>query len=253
MKLWENNIGELTFTTGKTFSQRAKEDSHDYRYFPDPDLPKLFVSEIPEFNLANIKAELPMLPWERRARYLDVFGMKEEDAEMLVQNEMFRNFFEAVVSKMGEDQNEKIKLGINYITSDIAGLIKKSGIEDIKIKPEAFVEVISMIKDGELSSRGAKDLIAVYWSAESTDVADVSAKNAKQIAEERGMILKNDPEALKKMISELMAAHPNVLADYKAGKEASLMFFVGQIMKLSKGSINPQTAKEEVIKMASEN
>ena len=248
-------------TTGKTFSQRVKEDSHDYRYFPDPDLPKLFVSEIPEFNLEKIKVELPILPWNRRVSYLSDFGMKEEDAEMFVQNEMFRAFFEGVVESyislnssesVREKSLENIKLGINYITSDIAGLVKKHDTQ-IKIRPEQFRDILDMIKAGELSSRGAKDLIALYWSTESADITDVSNKNAKQIAEERGMILKNDPEALKKMIVELMTAHPNVLADYKAGKEASLMFFVGQIMKMTKGSVNPQTAKDEIVKIANQN
>lgn len=237
--------------TGKTFSQRVKEDSHDYRYFPDPDLPKLFTQEIPEFNTEKIKSELPMLPWERRVRYLETFGMKNEDAEMFVQNQMFREFFENVATELA-NQIEVTKLAVNYITSDIAGLVKKVGGDIsgavIKIPASAFVEIMNMVKAGELSSRGAKDLIALYWSENDVDKTDVAVKNPKKIAEERGIILKNDPEALKKMIDELLATHPNVVADYKAGKEASLMFFVGQIMKLTKGSVNPQTAKEEIIK-----
>ncbi len=226
-------------TTGKTFSQRAKEDSHDYRYFPDPDLPKLFISEIPEFNLDDIKKSLPMLPWERRARYKQEFAMKDEDAEMFVQNELFRDFFEGVASLL---DSEKVKLAVNYITSDIAGLIKKAGVEEFKISPAFFAEIISMISAGELSSRGAKDILAVYWN-EGTNV------NPKAIAEERGMIQKNDPEALKKMIQELIDQNPTVVADYKAGKQASLQFFIGQIMKISKGSINPQLARETLLQM----
>jgi aspartyl-tRNA(Asn)/glutamyl-tRNA(Gln) amidotransferase subunit B len=250
-------------TTGKTFSQRAKEDSHDYRYFPDPDLPKLFISEIPEFNLEKIKAELPKLPWASRAAYLSDFGMKEEDAEMFVQNEIFRSFFEGVAKILND--NEKTKLAVNYITSDIAGLVKKSGIESsqksgstdaeylnsllIRIQAAAFSEIISMLKAGELSSRGAKDLIALYWSDDESVISDISSKNPKKIAEEKGFIIKNDPEALKKMIIEVVDSNPTVLADYKAGKEASLQFFVGQIMKMSKGSVNPAVAKEEILKI----
>ncbi len=233
-------------TTGKTFSQRAKEDSHDYRYFPDPDLPKLFISEIPEFNLETIKAELPMLPWERREKYLNEFEMKEEDAEMFVQNEAFRNFFEKF-AEIAIDK-EKIKLGINYITSDIAGLVKKSGIETIEILPvKIFSEIVDLLKAGELSSRGAKDIINLFWQDDKTEV--VREKTARQIAEDNGFIIKNDPEALKKMIVEVIDANPTVLESYKAGKEASLQFFVGQIMKLSKGSVNPAVAKEEILKI----
>ena len=233
-------------TTGKTFSQRAKEDSHDYRYFPDPDLPKLFISEIPEFNLQTIKADLPMLPWERREKYLNEFEMKAEDAEMFVQNNVFRNCFEEF-AKIAVDI-EKIKLGINYITSDIAGLVKKSGIETIGVLPvKIFSEIVEMLKAGELSSRGAKDIINLFWQDSKTEI--VREKTARQIAEECGFIIKNDPEALKKMIIEVIDANPTVLESYKAGKEASLQFFVGQIMKLSKGSVNPAVAKEEILKI----
>jgi aspartyl-tRNA(Asn)/glutamyl-tRNA(Gln) amidotransferase subunit B len=232
-------------TTGKTFSQRAKEDSHDYRYFPDPDLPKMMVSEM--FSHEEILKSLPKLPWEMRATYKNDFVMKDEDAEMFVQNELFRKFFDSVAVELHD--NEKTKLAVNYITSDIAGLVKKYGSEDIKIQTKAFVEIIEMIKAGELSSRGAKDLIALYWSVDPADVSDVATSSPKQIAEARGMIQKNDPEALKKMIGELFIQYPNVVADYKAGKEASIQFFVGQIMKLTKGSVNPQTAKEAILEL----
>jgi aspartyl-tRNA(Asn)/glutamyl-tRNA(Gln) amidotransferase subunit B len=240
-------------TTGKTFSQRAKEDSHDYRYFPDPDLPKLFISEIPEFNLETIKSELPMLPWERREKYLNEFEMKAEDAEMFVQNEVFRNFFEkfaetASSSTSGNEGIEKIKLGINYITSDIAGLVKKVGIESIGSLPvNVFAEIIEMLKVGDLSSRGAKDIVALFWQEDKSLL--LKEKTARQIAEDNGFIIKNDPEALKKMIIEVIDANPTVLESYRAGKEASLQFFVGQIMKLSKGSVNPAIAKEEILKI----
>lgn len=239
-------------STGKTFSQRVKENSHDYRYFPDPDLPKLFISEIPEFQNEAISKGLPELPWEKRDRYKAVFGMKDEDAEMFVQNEMFRDFFESVCEKLGvkgvvdKDHAELARLAINYITSDIAGLIKKFGNKDsdsdlILISATNFSELVTMIKGGELSSRGAKDILNMIW--EGKEPADSSPK---EIAEKNGMIQKNDPEALEKMIKELIEKNPNVVADYKAGKAAALQFFVGQIMKLTKGGVNPQVAQEAV-------
>ncbi|MES3005338.1 MAG: Asp-tRNA(Asn)/Glu-tRNA(Gln) amidotransferase subunit GatB [Patescibacteria group bacterium] len=226
-------------STGKTFSQRAKEDSHDYRYFPDPDLPKLFVSEIPEFAADVIKAALPELPWEKRARYIKDYGMKDEDAEMFVQDDTLRMFFESVVSKISDPA--VYKLAINYITSDIAGLMKKTGEWKVRISPEHFVELILMIFANELSSRSAKDILSMIWEGKE------SSKSPKVIAEIHGMIQKNDPEALKKMIEDIVAAHPSVLADYKAGKQAALQFFIGQIMKQSKGSVNPAVAREILI------
>jgi aspartyl-tRNA(Asn)/glutamyl-tRNA(Gln) amidotransferase subunit B len=230
-------------STGKTFSQRAKEDSHDYRYFPDPDLPKLFISEIPEFQPDVIKKSLPELPWEKRDRYKTVFGMKDEDAEMFVQDENFRKFFEEVVGVLGTDA-DLIKLAINYTTSDIAGFVKKFADKGIVISTNNFAELISMIKAGELSSRSAKDILVMIW--------DSGNESPKKLAETHGMIQKNDPEALEKMIRELIGANPTVVADFKAGKQAALQFFIGQIMKASKGSVNPQVAQEAVKKLLSE-
>lgn len=261
-------------TTGKTFSQRAKEDSHDYRYFPDPDLPKLMISEVPEFAPDLLKAELGMLPWELRERYVKEFAMNDEAAEMFVQNSTFRDFFETV-SKILAD-TEATKLAVNYITSDLAGLAAKtaklagdstgpSGEKyegGICVSAEDFAEIISMLKKGDLISRGAKDLLSHLWAAKLSEAYAVTVtdpkdaffegalyigKKPRQIAEEKGMIQKNDPEALKKMIEELTAAHPTVVQDYLGGKEASLQFFVGQIMKLSKGSANPQVAKDALV------
>jgi len=230
-------------STGKTFSQRAKEDSHDYRYFPDPDLPKLFISEIPEFQPDMIKKSLPELPWEKRDRYKTVFGMKDEDAEMFVQDETFRNFFEEVVKVLGSDA-DLIKLAINYTTSDVAGFVKKFADKGIVISTNNFAELISMIKAGELSSRSAKDILVMIW--------DNGNESPKKLAEQHGMIQKNDPEALEKMIRELIGANPTVVADFKAGKQAALQFFIGQIMKATKGSVNPQVAQEAVKKLLSE-
>jgi aspartyl-tRNA(Asn)/glutamyl-tRNA(Gln) amidotransferase subunit B len=239
-------------TTGKTFSQRAKEDSHDYRYFPDPDLPKIFISEIPELASDKIKLEIPELPWEKRARYKKEYGMKDEDAEMFVQNDIFRNFFDTFVST--SHSPEKIKIGINYMTSDIAGLVKKSAKSDILITVPNFIELVDMIDKGELSSRAAKDILIKYWGEQPAggvfvDNVNDELRSPKQIAEEEGLIQKNDPEALKKMIQEIIDANAGVVAEYKAGKEASLQFLLGQVMKVSKGSVNPGVAKTTLVDM----
>lgn len=239
-------------STGKTFSQRVKEDSHDYRYFPDPDLPKLFISEIPEFQPDVIKKELPELPWEKRERYKNVFNMKDEDAEMFVVDENFRKFFEEVCVELGissvidKEHAELARLAINYITSDVAGYVKKKNtvegvIDAFSITVRQFSEMIVMIKNGELSSRSAKEILAMFFDGKLNTIDSI-----KSVAEKNGMIQKNDPEARNKMIKELVDANPNVVADYKAGKQAALQFFVGQIMKISKGSVNPQTAQEAV-------
>ncbi len=259
-------------STGKTFSQRAKENSHDYMYFPDPDIPKLFLSEIQEFEHSAILAGMPALPWEVRERFINVFEMKAEDAEMFVQNTGFRNFFELVADALKE--KELIKLATNYVTSDLMGLIKKYSVtqDEIKIPVENFVDLIKMIKGGQLTSKAAKEVLARhffnYYNITLPDTEEYAKDSLAQfsrenldtrfsvtglitstavVAEAHGLIQKNDPEALNKMIAELVAANPSVVADYKAGKEAALMFFVGQIMKASKGSVNPAAAKDAVV------
>ncbi len=268
-------------STGKTISQRAKENSHDYMYFPDPDLPKLFTSEIPEFSAHEISAGMPALPWQVRDRFVNTFEMKAEDAEMFVQNAGFRNFFELAADTLAKGaadeagKKELVRLATNYATSDLAGLMKKYGTaerpialqDEVRVPVEAFAETISLIKAGDLSSRGAKDLLAMmffaYYGISLPDTEEnkkdsaaplsriaheeIINKPARALAEAHGLIQKNDPEALGKMIAELVAANPSVVADYKSGKEAALMFFVGQIMKASKGSVNPAAAKDAVV------
>src|SRR5581483_2143265 len=148
----------------KTFSQREKEESHDYRYFPDPDLPKLYISEIPEFQSEVLRKEIPELPAEKRERYKKEFGLKNEDVEMYVREKGVAEFFEETVKKFGHDQ-KKIVLASNYITSDLVGLSKKEESAEIfgKVSPENLGDLIEMISAREISSRAAKDILTVIY------------------------------------------------------------------------------------------
>jgi len=217
---------------GITFSQRKKESAHDYRYFPDPDLPKMKVSEIPEFQ--NLKATLPELPWEKRARLSEEFGFPDQITEMFVTDALIGGFFADVVAMLGGDK-ELVKLASNYVTSDVAALVKAGGGTLGKITPASFVPLIKMAKAGDLSSRGAKDTLAIMYK---------EGGEAKDIAEKNGLIQKSDPEALKNIVAEIIVANPGVVTEYKAGKEASLQFLIGQGMKVTKGSANPQMLRE---------
>jgi aspartyl-tRNA(Asn)/glutamyl-tRNA(Gln) amidotransferase subunit B len=232
-----------------TFSQRLKEESHDYRYFPDPDLPKLYISEIPELAPEAIKKELPELPWVRRERFQKEFGLRAEDAEVYVRNKSWGDYFETVAAELGGEEVMKNDAGkkliatlSNYINSDLGALVKNNPArwDAQKIDSKAFADLIRMTTKNEISSRGAKDMLKIMFE---------QGGEPKVIAEERGMIQKNDPEALKKMIQELIDQNPTVVADYKAGKQASLQFFIGQIMKISKGSINPQVARDTLLQL----
>jgi aspartyl-tRNA(Asn)/glutamyl-tRNA(Gln) amidotransferase subunit B len=218
----------------ETVSQRKKENAHDYRYFPDPDLPKLYLHEV--FDLATIKKDLTgKLPSDYRALYASL-SLKEDVAEALL-NEVELSYFFASVTK-GKDASFA-QLASNYLVSDALGLLKKEGLSvSAETLPtvEAFKELIEMIQKGELSSRGAKDLLPLLMSAKAVAV--------KALAEEKGLIQKNDPEALKAIVKEVLAESVTQVADYKAGKESMFMYFVGQCMKKSKGAGNPSLFQE---------
>jgi aspartyl-tRNA(Asn)/glutamyl-tRNA(Gln) amidotransferase subunit B len=227
--------------TGKTFSQRVKENANDYRYFPDPDLPKLYISQIPEFNLETLKSALPILPNQKREKYR-ALGLKNEDVEMFVSDSFFGSYFEKILELVKDEKLQK--LSVNYITSDIAGLVKKEtsvvGELNDYLNIDQFVDIINLIDEGELSSRGAKDMITLLWKADS----DLRNKKAKDIAEEKGLIIKNDPEFLTNIIKQVIANNPTQVEGFKAGKEPLLMYLVGQVMKEGKGAINPAIAQE---------
>ena len=224
--------GEVTQETrgwnesnGTTFSQRKKESSHDYRYFPDPDLPKLTLSEIAEFQ--NLSETLPELPWVRRER-LHALGLKLDAVEFFVRDKTVGGFFEKVAEHLGD--KEKVLLASNYISSDLVGLAGDS-LADFTIEPLEFSELIDMVSAGELSSRAAKDILAVLWS---------EGGSPRAIAEAKGLLQKNNAEELEATVQQIVDAHPAVVAEYKAGKQQSLQFLIGQGMKVTKGAANPK-------------
>lgn len=220
-----------------TFSQRKKENAHDYRYFPDPDLPKLYLSKL--FDIEELRKGLPVLPAERRVQ-LEGYGVKSDMIEIMINDPAVVTYFDEVVSG---STTAYATLASNYLVADIFGLLKKDSKEiDVKNFPSvtSFKKLLSMITANELSSRGAKDLLPLMITDKNLDV--------KKTAEEKGLIQKNDPEALKKIVEEVLAENPTQVADYKSGKEAMFMYFVGQCMKKSKGSGNPTIFQEELKK-----
>ena len=228
-------------TKNATFSQRKKEKAEEYRYFPDPDLPKIYTQEVPEFNVATIKASLPELPWEKRARFVG-YGIKEETVEFLLQNVEHGTVFDKIVTLVGSSKITLLQTAANYISVDITGIIQKEG----GVIPEAasLAELFSMTDVGTLSSRGTKDILAMMVRGEK--------ESPKALADTHGLIQKNDPEALRIIVQEVVAANPKQKEEWKLGKEAMLMFFVGQCMKASKGAGNPglfqELLKEELAK-----
>ncbi|MBP6854917.1 MAG: Asp-tRNA(Asn)/Glu-tRNA(Gln) amidotransferase subunit GatB [Candidatus Pacebacteria bacterium] len=208
-----------------TFSQRSKENANDYRYFPDPDIPKLYLSKL--FDIENLKSKLPELPAQKRERYRNDFGIKDEDIESFVNDSELGLWFEDVAKLLGD--KDKIKTASNYITSDFLGL-KKSNPE-VKIPSyKNFSELVYLVSEGKISSRAAKDILAMI---------SLNDESPLKIATEKDLLQKNDEGALKEIVQKIIDANPEIVATYKGGKENALMSLVGAVMKESKGSANP--------------
>lgn len=218
----------------ETVSQRKKENAHDYRYFPDPDLPKFYLKEV--FDLDVMKKELSgRLPSDYRAMYKSL-SLKEDVSESLL-NEVELSYFFASVCK-GKNA-EFAGLASNYLVSDVLGLLKKNNVSPSKETlptVEAFTSLIEMIQAGELSSRGAKDILPVLLTNKTVVTKDYATG--------KGLIQKNDPELLKAIVKEVLAESEKQIAEYKAGKESMFMYFVGACMKKSKGAGNPSLFQE---------
>lgn len=218
----------------KTFSQRLKEGSADYRYFPEPDLPKMMLSEDPAFSRDTITAALPELPWNRRARYA-ALGLKETDVAYIGSTFERGEFFDAVLALVKDSQSLTL-LCVNYIVSDLGGYYAKNdGVEYANVSPVTFVALMRMVEANELSSRGAKDVLAIMAE---------SGGNPKAIATEKGLLQVSDPEALRASLREVLAANGAVAEEYRGGKESVLQFLVGQAMKATKGAGNPGMIRE---------
>ncbi len=213
-----------------TFSQRSKENANDYRYFPDPDLPKLFLSKI--FDINKMKSELPELPESKRNRYRNDYGIKDEDIESYIVDQDLGVWFEKVANKLKD--KDKVKTASNYITSDYLGL-KKINMEVRLPSVENFTKLINMVTSDKISSRGAKDILAIIV---------VNDESPEKIAEEKGLIQNHDEGDLKEIVQKIIDANPAVVATYKGGKENALMSLVGQVMKESKGSANPSLVQK---------
>jgi len=228
---WDENAG-------KTFSQRKKESSHDYRYFPEPDIPKLKISEIEEFNREVLIKEIPELPWVKRNRLQKDYSMTEKEVAIFIDSNDTYEYFSEVIRG-----NEKIvKLATNYILTDYIGLLKKED-KDMKIvSPTNFAKLMIMINEGKLSSRGAKDTLLFMIN---------DNRDPETIANEKGLIQKNDEGEIKKIVEEIIKSNPNVVEDYKKGKSVALQFFIGQGMKATKGSANPEILKKIVLEIIS--
>lgn len=210
---------------GETRSMRSKEESHDYRYFPDPDLPPLVLDQAYVDALA---ADLPELPDAKRARFVSELGLTDYDAEVLTADKAAAAYFEAAAE--GRDA----KLAANWVTGEVFGRLKKDGgdISEAPIPPHELGALIGMIKADKISGRQAKEAFDHMWS---------EGKGAEAVVTERGLSQISDDGAIAEMVDQIIAANPDKAEEYRGGKTKLLGFFVGQVMKASGGQANPKT------------
>jgi aspartyl-tRNA(Asn)/glutamyl-tRNA(Gln) amidotransferase subunit B len=215
-RLWDT-------TKGETRSMRSKEDAHDYRYFPDPDLLPLVLDPA---MVERIKADLPELPDEKKARFISEYGLKPYDAAVLVAEKPSADFFEKVAK--GRDG----KLAANWVTGEFFAALNKQGktIETSPVSADALGGLIDLIADNTISGRIAKDVFEAMLE---------TGKAAAAIVEEKGLRQVTDTGAIEKAIDDVLASNPDKVADYRGGKDKLFGFFVGQVMKATGGKANP--------------
>ena len=211
--------------SGKTFSMRDKEDAQDYRYFPDPDLVAIRLSD--EY-VENIRKELPELPESRKQRYLTEYGLTEKESNLLTASKYMSNMFEEAGKICGNN-----KAVANWLLSDISKILneKEMEAEQIPFTAEQLAKMISLIEKGTISSAIGKKVVEELFE---------NPKDPEEIVKEKGWIQISDEGAIKEVVLKIIEANPQSVADYKAGKDKAVGFLVGQAMKETKGKANPQ-------------
>lgn len=214
----------------ETFSQRSKEDAHDYRYFPDPDLPPIELSDV---DIEKIKASIVELPAQRRERLSQEYNLSEKQGELLIRDIFLCSFFEEAVSELKAIHSEgNREMVYNYITSDLQGIQKDSRIliNESKIKPVHVAQIVALIGENKISSRVAKDVLKEAFD---------SGSSPQDIVEQKGLTQVSDESALQKIIAEVILGNVSVVEEYKKGKVSVVQFLVGQVMAKTKGAANP--------------
>ena len=213
---------------GETRSMRSKEDAHDYRYFPDPDLLPL---ELSEDLIAAIAASLPELPDARRNRFVSQYGIGEVEADFLVTEPEIADFFEALAD--GRDP----RLAANWLTTELFGALNRAGLSlsESPVDAGALGELIDLVADGTISGRSAKDVFSEMFE---------TGQAAETIVDARGLRQLSDGAAIAALVDAVLAEHGDKVAEYRSGKVKLLGFFVGQVMKQTRGTANPQLVNQ---------
>jgi aspartyl-tRNA(Asn)/glutamyl-tRNA(Gln) amidotransferase subunit B len=226
-RLWDD-------TAGVTHSMRSKEEAHDYRYFPDPDLVPIVIDDA---WVAAVQATLPELPLEKRERFAQEYGLSAYDAGVLTASRAFADYYEEVVRLSGEP-----KIAANWVMGDVLKSLNedKRAIRDCPITPQALAALITLIQAGTISGKMAKDICDEMYR---------TGDPPEKIIKEKGLVQITDAFALAETIQRILANNTAQVAQYRAGKEKVFGFFVGQVMKATQGKANPQIINDLLKKM----
>jgi aspartyl-tRNA(Asn)/glutamyl-tRNA(Gln) amidotransferase subunit B len=222
---------------GVTFSMRSKEEAHDYRYFPEPDLVPVKISAA---TIEEIRTSIPELPDAKRERFTKEYGLPEYDADMLTQSRAMANYFEETAKLSNQPKTVS-----NWMMGELMRLLNADGreIDDSPIKPDRLAGLIKMIDNGVISIKIAKTVFEEMYK---------NGKDAETVVQEQGLVQVSDTGAIETIIDEVIRVNPAQSADYKAGKDKLFGFFVGQVMKASKGKANPDVVNQLLKKKLSE-
>jgi aspartyl-tRNA(Asn)/glutamyl-tRNA(Gln) amidotransferase subunit B len=215
-----------------TFSQRKKETAKDYRYFPDPDIPKVRTSKYKAFSATLLSEIMPILPSNKRLLYKNL-GLPNETIEQIIADLPIDRFLSLVLSSPSLISSDVAKISANYLLSDVLPLLSGRSLDDLKA--EHFAELMSMLIGNEITSRVAKDLLPELFGAPTSP---------RDIAITRNLLQITDSNLIVDVVKKIIADNPTVASEYKAGKESAIQFFVGQGMKATRGSANPQILLE---------
>ena len=220
----------------QTYTQRSKEEAHDYRYFPEPDLPRLQVSR--EW-VDEIRSRLPELPDEICERMTSVYGLSAYDASVITAEKAVAEYYNTAVAA-GEERQVDAKSIANWVTGELFRLMKDSQTEigAVKIVPAQIPELIALINAGTISNTIGKQVFELMWK---------TGNDPRQIVQEKGLAQISDKGALDMLAEQVLAENPKQVADYLAGKETISKFLVGQLMKATKGQANPAIANKIVL------
>lgn len=223
---------------GTTLSQRTKEYAADYRYFPEPDLPPIVISRD---WVKKLQAEIPELPLAKKERYIEILGLSEYDAAVIITDKEATVLFESCLPFLSKSMNSKdaAKTTANWINVDLNRMKNehKTNWNDIKIEPENLAKLILLVDNGELSNSIAKTIF---------DEMFVNGGDPNKLVEEKGLSQINDTQSIENTVSDILDENPNAVEDYLSGKDSAVRFLVGQVMKKTKGQANPQVASEIV-------